>query len=91
MKLFEYLAARFVRLHHERQKRHFRLTSDFGAFGKEVTEFRATAGIARGKIVKAFAWHEADRANLEELIDGKWQHMATCPNPNITMDNCVQA
>ena len=91
MKLFKYLANPFVRLYHDRRKRHFRLTSDFGVFGKEVSTFRATAGIAQGKTIKAFAWHEADRADLEELIDGEWQHVATSPNPNITMDTCVQA
>jgi len=89
MEMFKYLTAPFVRLYHERRKRHFRLSADYG-ISIEVIEFKSTLENARGKTVKTFSWHEADRADLEELVDGEWQHVATSPNPSITMDNCEQ-
>lgn len=76
MKLFKSITSPFTNWYEANRKRQFRLTADYGT-GIEVTEFKSTLENAKGEIVKTFAWPGADKAYLEELVDGKWSRIFT--------------
>lgn len=78
MKLFKSITSPFTNWYEANRKRQFRLTADYG-IGTEVTEFKSTLKNATGKTMKTFAMDDADKACLEELVDGKWSHIFTYP------------
>jgi len=66
----------------EYKVRQYRLKTQFGS-DEYVEQFSSDKGLAFGKTNKAYAFHEADKAELQELIGGRWCRVHIMPPENL--------